>query len=104
MNAFDALLSFLAANANLFVLVALAAMIAGLVAGRKSRRAAHTLALVSLLACAPLCALYAIATVLRPDLMMALLTALWAWNTWSSWSTWKRSRSAKPAPPVGRRN
>ena len=104
MSAFDALLSFLMAHANLFFIVAIGAMFAGLAVGRKSRRAARVVALVSLCACAPLFALYAAATVYRPGVMTLALTALWGWNVWSSWHAWRRTRPASPKPVPTARN
>ncbi|HTK59971.1 MAG TPA: hypothetical protein VL283_02090 [Candidatus Baltobacteraceae bacterium] len=104
MNGFEALLAFLTAYANLFFIVAIGAMFAGLAVGRKSRRAAHVVALVSLCACAPIFALYAIATVYRPGVMTLALAALWGWNAWSSWHTWRRTRPARPKSVPTARN
>jgi len=98
MSAFDQLLSFLYANSNLFFLVALGTMFASLAIGRKSLRAARTVSIVSLCACAPLFVLYATATVLHPDLLTALLSALWAWNCWSAWTYIRRTHPARKAP------
>jgi hypothetical protein len=100
----DALLTFLMANANLFFLVAIGAMFAGLTVGRKSLRAARIVASVSLCASAPLLVLYGIASAYRPDIMTLALTALWGWNVWSSWSYIRRTRPAKPSKPADRRN
>lgn len=103
----DALLEFLLANSNLFFLVAIGAMFAGLTVGKKSPRAARTVAIVSLCACAPLFVLYAIASTFRPDPLTLALTALWGWNCWSAWHAWRRFRPWKPAhpsKPVDRRN
>ncbi len=97
MNGFNAILSFLVANASLFFFVAIAAFFASLVAQKKSRRFARVVALVSLSACAPLFALYVFVSILRPDAFTIMLTALWGWSTWSAWKTWRRLRSSKPA-------
>jgi hypothetical protein len=97
MSGFEALLAFLTAHANLFFLVAIGTMFAGLAVGRKSRRAARLVAIVSLCACTPLFALYAIATLYRPGVMTLAIAALWGWNVWSSWSHWRRLRPSKPA-------
>ena len=104
MTAFDALLTFLMAHANLFLIVAVGAMFAGLAVGRKSRRAARVVALVSLCACAPLFVLYAVATVYRPGILSLALTALWGWNVWSSWHAWRRTRPSGPKPTPTARN
>ena len=100
----DALVTFLMAYSNLFFLVAIGAMFAGLTVGRKSFRAARAVAIVSLCASAPLLVLYAVASFYRPDIMTLALTALWGWNVWSSWSQIRRLRPAKPSKPVDRRN
>ena len=97
MSGFDALLTFLTAHANLFFIVAIGAMFAGLAIGRKSLRAARIVAIVSLCASVPLLALYGIASFYRPGILTFALTALWGWNVWSSWSHWRRLRPPKPA-------
>ena len=101
------LLAFLMSNANLFFLVAVGAMFAGLALGRRNRRAARAVAIVSLCAAAPLCALYGVATFYRPGILTLALTALWGWNVWSSLSYIRRLRPATPArpsKPADRRN
>lgn len=101
-----ALFDFLLVYGNLFFLVALGAMFAGMTVGRKSARAARVVAIVSLCACAPLFILYAAAAVYRPGILTLALAALWGWNVWSSLKTWRRLRPAKPAPRsrIDRRN
>lgn len=108
MSVFAALTGFLTAYANLFLLVAIGAMVAGLTYGRKSPAAARKVAIVSLCASAPLFVLYVVASVYRPDILTLALTALWGWNCWSAWKTLRRTRPpkrSKPAkPPVDRWN
>lgn len=99
MHGFEASLTFLSTHANLFVLAAITAMFADMIADKRNRRAARVVALISLCACAPLCVLYAVATALRPDLLSLALTALCGWNAWSAWHTWRRFRPWKPARP-----
>jgi len=99
MSGFESLLTFLLAYSNLFFIVAIGAMFAGIAVGRKSLRAARIVAIVSLCASVPLLALYAIASIYRPGVLTLLLAALWGWNVWSSWSQWRRLRPSKPVSP-----
>lgn len=94
----ESLLTFLAANANLFFLVAIGAMVASYAVRNKgSVRAIRTVALVSLCACAPLFVLYGLVALRWPDGMNFVFAALWGWNSWSAFTTWRNIRPRKPA-------
>lgn len=101
----EPLLEFLAANANLFFLVAIGAMIAGYaVRGKGSLRAIRLVAIISFWSCLPLCILYGLVAFSRPDPMNFIFAGLWGYNVWSSWTTWRRTLPIKPPSPPVRRN
>lgn len=97
MSALAALTNFLVSYSNVFLLVAIGAMVAGLTYAKKSPSAARKVAIVSLCASAPLFVLYALASAYRLDILTLALTALWGWNCWSSWKTIRRTRPPKLA-------
>lgn len=96
----SALTGFLTTYSNLFLLVAIGAMVAGLTYGRKSPAAARKVAIVSLCASVPLFVLYVLASIYRPDILTLALTALWGWNCWSAWKTLRLTRQPKGAKTV----